>query len=419
VAAVGNLSLQGYPDVVFFKSAQMSTSYSVINNKKVLHLIINLRPPVVIIIIGEQFRKRMQNSHGEPPPSNPALQAYEQFSQSTPFVTRTILIVQAVSYIVSWFFDPHYALGNIPHFSILRFEIYRILLSPLVNSSLFALILAFWSFQDHGKRLEQSLGSTSFAWLCLMMGTLTNLLFIAVSFTLYVLFGKTSFLFQDSSGIWIILFGTLSMECVRAPRGSTRRLFVVDVPVLYFPFSLYLLFVLMGQGLLMGQGISLGLGYALGFASNGEDTSAIGQKLDRYLLIDSVTAKAWEDKYLNDWTNRPGWISGHAAAGSGAWNETDAVGMVGLRRSIIDVFFVSYYDSENLFLQRLPLFGQSRSVEDGHENSISSSSSTTNNPVGPGRTLGGATRRGTTSAAEARQARLLALEKRAQESNNL
>ncbi|GAX12339.1 hypothetical protein FisN_1Hh272 [Fistulifera solaris] len=337
----------------------------------------------------------MQNSHGEPPPSNPALQAYEQFSQSTPFVTRTILIVQAVSYIVSWFFDPHYALGNIPHFSILRFEIYRILLSPLVNSSLFALILAFWSFQDHGKRLEQSLGSTSFAWLCLMMGTLTNLLFIAVSFTLYVLFGKTSFLFQDSSGIWIILFGTLSMECVRAPRGSTRRLFVVDVPVLYFPFSLYLLFVLMGQGLLMGQGISLGLGYALGFASNGEDTSAIGQKLDRYLLIDSVTAKAWEDKYLNDWTNRPGWISGHAAAGSGAWNETDAVGM------------------------RLPLFGQSRSVEDGHENSISSSSSTTNNPVGPGRTLGGATRRGTTSAAEARQARLLALEKRAQESNNL
>ncbi len=325
-------------------------------------------------------------------------------------------MVQAVSYIVSWFFDPHYALGNIPHFSVLRFEIYRILLSPLVNSSFSALILAFWSFQDHGKRLEQSLGSTSFAWLCLMMGILTNVLFIAVSFTLYVLFGKISFLFQDSSGIWIILFGTLSMECVRAPRASTRKLFVVDVPVLYYPLSLYLLFVLMGHGFLMGHGISLGLGYALGFASSGEDTSTIGKKLDRYLLVDSVTAKAWEDKYLNDWTNRPDWISGHAGAGSGAWNETDAVGLVRLGRSIIDIVLFLVVHFWFPLLQTLPLFGQSRSVE-GHETSTPSSSAT-NLPVGLGRTLGGATRRGTTSAAEARQARLQALERRAQESNN-
>jgi Eukaryotic integral membrane protein (DUF1751) len=262
----------------------------------------------------------------EPPPSNPALQAYEKFSQSTPFVTRTILTVQAISYIVSWFFDPHYALGNIPHFTVFRLEIYRILMSPLVNSSFFSLILAFWSFQDHGTRLEKGFGSTSFAWLCLMLGVLTNVVFIGVSFMLYFLLGRVSFLFQDSSGIWIILFGTLSMECVRAQQGSTRRLFVVDVPVLYYPLSLYLLFALMGQGVLVGHGISMGLGYALGFASSGENNSGIGQKLDRYLLIDSVTAKTWEDNYLNNWTSRPGWILGHA--GSGAWNETENVGMV-------------------------------------------------------------------------------------------
>lgn len=273
----------------------------------------------------------MQNNNGEPPPSNPAFQAYETFSQSTPFVTRTLLTVQAVTYIASWFFDPHYALGNIPHFSVLRFEIYRILLSPLVNSSLFSLILAFWSFQDHGTRLEKSLGSTSFAWLCLMMGVLTNAIFIGVSFMLYCLLGKVSFLFQDSSGIWIILFGTLSMECVRAQRGTTRRFFIVDIPVLYYPLSLYLLFALMGQGVLLGQGISMGLGYALGFASNNEDNSTIGQKLDRYLLIDSITAKSWEDKYLSGWTAHPGWVLGHAASGSGAWSEADAVGMVSPR----------------------------------------------------------------------------------------
>lgn len=270
----------------------------------------------------------MLSSNAERPPSNPALQAYEKFSQSTPFVTRTLLTVQAVSYIVSWFFDPHYALGNIPHFSVFRFEIYRILLSPLVNTSLFSLILAFWSFQDHGTRLEKSFGSTSFAWSCLMLGVLTNITFIGVSFMLYFLLGKVSFLFQDSSGIWIILFGTLSMECVRAQRGLTRKFVVVDIPILYYPLSLYLLFVLMGQGVLLGQGISMGIGYALGFASSGEDSSTIGQKLDRYVLIDSITAKEWEEKYLNEWTTRPGWIVGHAASGSGAWNETDTVGMV-------------------------------------------------------------------------------------------
>lgn len=122
-----------------------------------------------------------------PPPPNPFLTAYENFVQNTPYLTRSILIIQVISYVVSWLWNPHYALANIPHFVLFRFEVYRIILSPLVNTQLITLIFAFLSFAELGKRLEYSMGTVAFGWFCMGVALMANVGFIAFSLCVYIL----------------------------------------------------------------------------------------------------------------------------------------------------------------------------------------------------------------------------------------
>jgi len=265
----------------------------------------------------------MSSSSNEPPPPNPVLTAYEGFVQNTPLVTRYILTIQVISYITSWVVNPQYALANIPHFVLWKFEIYRLILSPLVNTSIISLVFAFMSFLDHGKRLEYSLGSTCFGWLCLMIGSLTNLLFLCLSVILWALSNREpAYLFLSAAGIWLILFGIIAMECAQAPRDSKRKFFVWDIPTLYYPLALYLLFALLGGGLSMSYFISIGLGYAYGFG-----------KLDS-LKLSSTRARRWEESLLANFTRRDGWVVGQAATGSAAWIDVESAGMVRVTRCV-------------------------------------------------------------------------------------
>jgi membrane associated rhomboid family serine protease len=258
------------------------------------------------------------SSPSDPPPPNPVLTAYENFMQSTPLVTRSILSIQVASYIFSWFVNPHYALANIPQFTLFQYEIYRVFTSPLVNTSLFSLVFSFLSFLQHGKRLEHSMGSTAFAWLCLTIGGLTNVAFLSLSLALYLLSGQdTAYMFSAASGIWLILFGIIAIECIQAPRTALRRLLFFEVPVLYYPFAIYAFFALLSASMSFPFLLSIGVGYAYGYGF-----------LDKTKLSTSK-AKQWEDTILANFTRREGWVVGHAATGSDAWNESsETAGLV-------------------------------------------------------------------------------------------
>lgn len=145
-----------------------------------------------------------------PPPPNPFLSAYENFRDNTPILTRTVLLVQVISYLVSWIVNPHYALANIPQFVIFQFEVYRIVLSPLVNTQLITLLFAFLSFLELGKRLEYSMGTVAFGWFCGGVALIANVGFLAVSILLYALSSEQGYLLSSASGIWLILFGAIA-----------------------------------------------------------------------------------------------------------------------------------------------------------------------------------------------------------------
>ena len=260
------------------------------------------------------------NSSNEPPPPNPMLTAYEGWAQRTPLVTRSILTIQTLSYLTSWFINLDFALATIPYYVVLRFEFYRLVLSPLVNTRIFSCIFAFLSFSDHGRRLEQSLGSTAFGWLCLSIGLLTNVGFVLISFVLSFLRGfDESFLFSSADGLWTIIFGIIAMECVQAPRNTQRAFLFFAVPVIYYPLVLFFFFSLLGGDFSLSYLVSMGVGYAGGFGY-----------LDKVLKLNQSKAKQWEDTILSNYVRREGWIASHAATGSDAWHDAASAGIVSI-----------------------------------------------------------------------------------------
>ena len=120
-----------------------------------------------------------------PPPPNPVLTAYESYIRDTPLVTRYILNAILISFLLSFFVNPAFALANIPRFTLWKFELYRILTSPFVCSEFLSLFFAFLGFMNHGIRLEQSMGSGLFAVLFFTLTIVSNVLFLIVSVLLW------------------------------------------------------------------------------------------------------------------------------------------------------------------------------------------------------------------------------------------
>jgi len=180
-----------------------------------------------------------------------------------------------------------------------------------VCGNLLTLIFAFMSFGDSGKRLEFSLGSTAFAWLLLTVGCVTNVAFLFFCFVFYFLTSSQAFLIMSCQGIWTVLLGVIAIECANAPPGTQRRLFFLTVPTIYYPLAILVLFTLLA-GFNIAYPISVGVGYAYAYGY-----------LNR-AKVSNATFNRWEDGCLNNFTQRKGWVVGHAATGAAAWIPVNA-----------------------------------------------------------------------------------------------
>ena len=153
----------------------------------------------------------------QPPASNdnPILSYYREWSDKTPYVTRVTMIVLVVSYLVSFLVPTDTVLGNTPYFSILNFEVYRLILSPLVGNSIFNIVLIGLFFPGMGARMESSLGSSAFLVLIGTLTVLTNVIFVVVCLFLYYVANVAEAVFYSCSGFWLVLFGLITIECLQ------------------------------------------------------------------------------------------------------------------------------------------------------------------------------------------------------------
>mmetsp|Transcript_10678 Transcript_10678/g.29448 ORF Transcript_10678/g.29448 Transcript_10678/m.29448 type:complete len:332 (-) Transcript_10678:1098-2093(-) len=308
-----------------------------------------------------------------PPPPNPILDAYESFCNDTPWVTRNVMISQCATWFLSFLFDPIYPLANIPYFTLFRFEIYRLLFSPFICTSFFSLIFIYMGFVENGRRLEQSCGSTTFAFLLLALGVGVNCAFLLLTVLLSILTNHAAPLHWQSHGIWMLLFGVIEVECAKAPAGSKRNIFGFMLPTMYYALTIFAIFSVLG-GFQLSYLLSIGVGYLYGKGY-----------LDRYLPEPS-TLKRYEDNQLSYFVRQKGWIVAQESLGSSVWGNIGA-------------------DAEDHSLALTSSISSSTGAQQQPPGSVF--------PTGPGRTLGSASKRpNATSAADARQARLKALDRK-------
>jgi membrane associated rhomboid family serine protease len=329
-----------------------------------------------------------------PPDDNPILKAYENFVRSTPFVTRRLVQVQAITWILSLWIDLGLVVGNVPQFTVFHYEVYRLILSPFICTSFISLIFCFIGFADYGKRLEYSMGSTAFAILLAVIGLTVNLLHLAICLLMYgIEGGNPKWLFLPCFGVWILIFGLLSIECSQLPASSTRRLFVVEVPIRYYPLALLVLFSLFG-GFQSSYVLSIGIGYAY---QQG--------KLDK-LKVDPVRIQSWEQTTtLEGYVSQQGWITNDTSS-RGDWSDVAAA--AGAGTSLFSRLLPQQPPGHPSNAATGP--GAGRVIPTGMASSTGSSNDGLPFPTTGGRQLGTASRR--LSPLDPRQARLEALERR-------
>ncbi|KAL9183704.1 hypothetical protein ACHAXT_004560 [Thalassiosira profunda] len=247
---------------------------------------------------------------GGPPQPNPVATALEGYQRDTPLITRYVLNSIVVSFAFSFVFSPAYLLANIPIYTVFKFQLYRILTSPLICSDALSLFFAFYAFMNHAVKLEQSMGSSMFAVLFFTLTIATNVLFLVLSILLWGLTNSESYLASASMGIWTVLLGIIAVECSEAPPEMKRRLFFLEVPVLYYPLVLLALFS-MFAGIKLAYVLGVAVGYAYG---NG--------KMDRW-KVKVETVRKWENRdqggCLSGFVQRAGFVTIGSASGPNAW----------------------------------------------------------------------------------------------------
>lgn len=200
------------------------------------------------------------NSTSPPSSGNPFLQSYQAWSVRTPYVTRTSTIVLTIVYILTWFINLQSWWANIPYYTLFYFEIYRLILSPLVGNSLLTLILAYLVYPSLGVKMESSMGSSAFLYLIIFFTLSVNIGFALMCLLAYLL-GSSSALGWVSMDFWTLLFALITLDCMQTPDMPRRLMFIpVDIPSKYIPLVLYVLICLF-SGFVLSYALSLLVGY--------------------------------------------------------------------------------------------------------------------------------------------------------------
>lgn len=217
------------------------------------------------------------------------------------------MVVIIAVYVLSFFFSLDVALGNTPYFSIFHFEVYRIVLSPLVGNSLITILLICFFYPMMGTRMETSIGSASYLMLLCTLSFVTNVLFDATCLMLYFV-GTPVAVFWNCSGFWTILFALIVMECLQMPDTPRRLLCIpIEIPSKYFPLALYALFCL-----LSGPQLDFAVAMAVGYLYAKEHLNS--------LKLSTLTIQNMEQSgILSSLSRQTGWIHSSAALGMEAF----------------------------------------------------------------------------------------------------
>ena len=172
-----------------------------------------------------------------------------KFFSNIPLFIKCYFIITIVFYILNLKLTfISYYLINVPAFTILRFQIWRLITSVFITTNIFQIILAFFVWVKYASLLETSLGTIKYS-LIFLVNTFCIQVFNLFIFALFSLLNKKSFntekKSQKNSGLWGIVMCEMTLLCVSNPE-SPMKLFLIPytVKAKIYPIILVLLFII-------------------------------------------------------------------------------------------------------------------------------------------------------------------------------
>ena len=138
-----------------------------------------------------------------------------------PLFIRCYFIITIVLYIlnlkltfISYFFI------NVPAYTILKFQIWRLITSVFITTNIFQIILAFFVWVKYASLLETSLGTIKYT-LIFLLNTFCIQVFNIIIYSFFSLLNSKSFNSEikskKNSGLWGIVMCEMTLLCVSNP----------------------------------------------------------------------------------------------------------------------------------------------------------------------------------------------------------
>ena len=201
------------------------------------------------------------------PSQNPFVKGYHDWVNRTPFITRYVIQFTCILYILSLFLSTLMVyFVNVPAYTLLRFHLWTIFTSTLVNDSIFSVLFIGLILSQMGGRMEMSLGSTSFLFLLINLAISANLLFLFLALCLYGMTNNQAMLLVECEGMWLIVMPLIAIDCLFGEDTQPMRPFFSPscmLPAKVYPLVLFALFSLFG-GPRLDMISSLIIGYWIG-----------------------------------------------------------------------------------------------------------------------------------------------------------
>ena len=166
-----------------------------------------------------------------------------------PLFIKCYFIITIVLYIlnlkltfISYFFI------NVPSYTILKFQIWRLITSVFITTNIFQIILAFFVWVKYASLLETSLGTIKYT-LIFLLNTLCIQVFNIVIYSFFSLLNHKTFNSEikskKNSGLWGIVMCEMTLLCVSNPESPMKLLLIpYTVKAKIYPIILVLMFIL-------------------------------------------------------------------------------------------------------------------------------------------------------------------------------
>ena len=166
-----------------------------------------------------------------------------------PLFIKCYFIITTVFYILNLKLTfISYYLINVPAFTILRFQIWRLITSVFITTNIFQIILAFFVWVKYASLLETSLGTIKYT-LIFLVNTFCIQVLNLIIYPFFSLLYKKSFNSEikskKNSGLWGIVMCEMTLLCVSNPESPMKLLLIpYTVKAKIYPIILVLMFIL-------------------------------------------------------------------------------------------------------------------------------------------------------------------------------